>query len=82
MVERGWQAIKVKIGRHVHPRVDVERLRAVRDAIGPNTWLSVDANGGYTVEQAVWVAPRLEKLDVSEDLPEPDPSPSSAEGRG
>lgn len=65
MVESGWKSIKVKIGRHDHPRVDVERLRAVRDAIGPDTWLSVDANGGYTVEQAIWVAPHLEKLDVA-----------------
>jgi muconate cycloisomerase len=64
MVERGWRAIKVKVGRHPHPQVDVDRLRAVREAIGPGTWLSVDANGGYTVDQAVWVAPRLEKLDV------------------
>ncbi len=64
MVERGWQAIKVKIGRHEHPRIDVDRLQAVREAIGPDTWLSVDANGGYTVEQAVWVAPRLAQLDV------------------
>jgi muconate cycloisomerase len=65
MVERGWQAIKVKIGRHEHPQADVDRLRAVRDAIGPNVWLSVDANGGYTVAQAVWAAERLEKLDVA-----------------
>ncbi len=65
MVEGGWRSIKVKVGRHDHPRVDVERLHAVRDAIGPNVWLSVDANGGYTVEEAVWVAPRLEKLDVA-----------------
>ncbi|HEV3257910.1 MAG TPA: enolase C-terminal domain-like protein [Gemmataceae bacterium] len=65
MVERGWRAIKVKVGRHTHPRVDVDRLRAVRDAIGPQVWLSVDANGGYTVEQAVWVAPRLEQLEVA-----------------
>ncbi len=65
MVNRGWRAIKVKVGRHEHPRVDVDRLRAVRDAIGPDIWLSVDANGGYTVEQAVWVASRLEKLDVA-----------------
>jgi L-alanine-DL-glutamate epimerase-like enolase superfamily enzyme len=64
MVEKGWRAIKVKVGRHPHPRADVERLRAVREAIGPNTWLSVDANGGYTVAEAVWVAPYLEKLDV------------------
>jgi muconate cycloisomerase len=65
VVQQGWRAIKVKVGRHDHPQVDVDRLRAVRDAIGPDTWLSVDANGGYTVEQAVWVAPRLEKLDVA-----------------
>ncbi len=65
MVEGGWQAIKVKVGRHEHPQEDVERLRAVREAVGPNTWLSVDANGGYTVEQAVWAAARLEKLDVA-----------------
>jgi muconate cycloisomerase len=65
MVERGWRAIKVKVGRHEHPRADIERLRAVRDAIGPDVFLSVDANGGYTVEQAVWAAARFEKLDVA-----------------
>jgi L-alanine-DL-glutamate epimerase-like enolase superfamily enzyme len=65
MVERGWRAIKVKVGRHEHPRVDVERLRAVRAAIGPDVFLSVDANGGYTAEQAVWAAARFETLDVA-----------------
>jgi muconate cycloisomerase len=65
MVERGWGSIKVKVGRHEHPRADVERLRAVREAVGPGVWLSVDANGGYTVEQALWVAPRLEELEVA-----------------
>ncbi len=64
MVERGWQAIKVKVARHAHPQADVDRLRAVREAIGPKVWLSVDANGGYTVDQAIWVAARLEKFDV------------------
>lgn len=65
MVERGWRAIKVKVGRDEHPRADVERLRAVRAAIGPDVFLSVDANGGYTVEQAVWAAARFEEFDVA-----------------
>ncbi len=65
MAERGWRAIKVKVGRHPHPQADVDRLRAVREAIGQSTWLSVDANGGYTVDQAVWAAARFEKLDVA-----------------
>lgn len=64
MVERGWKAIKVKVGRHAHPQTDVDRLRAVREAIG-DTWLSVDANGGYTADQAIWAAARFEKLDVA-----------------
>lgn len=64
MVERGWRAIKVKIGRDRDPQHDIDRLSAVRDAIGVGVWLSVDANGGYSVEQAVWVATRLEKLNV------------------
>src|SRR5262249_15121847 len=65
MVERGWKAIKVKIGRHPHPQADVDRLTAVSEAIGPDVCLSVDANGGYSVDQAVWVASRLEKLNVA-----------------
>lgn len=63
MIERGWKAIKVKVGRD--PKADVERLRSVRHAIGPDCFLSVDANGGYTVDQAIWVAGRLEKLDIA-----------------
>ncbi len=65
MVDQGWKAIKVKVGRHAHPQADVDRLRAVRAAIGPDVWLSVDANGGYTVAQAVWTASRLDKFDVA-----------------
>jgi muconate cycloisomerase len=64
MVDLGWKSIKVKVGRDPHPQADVDRLRAVRDAIGPDTWLSVDANGGYTVDQAVWAACQFEKLHV------------------
>jgi muconate cycloisomerase len=65
MVERGWTAIKVKVARDKDPALDVDRLRAVRDAIGPDTFLSVDANGGYTVDQAIWAARRFEKLDIA-----------------
>jgi muconate cycloisomerase len=64
MTERGWKTIKVKVGRQGDPRIDVERLRAVRQAIGPEVMLTVDANGGYTVDQAVYAAKHFEPLDV------------------
>lgn len=63
MTARGWKAIKVKVGRDV--KADADRLRAVRDAIGPDTFLSVDANGGYTVDQAILAAQHFQKLDVA-----------------
>jgi muconate cycloisomerase len=65
MTDQGWRTIKVKVGRHEHLRVDVERLRAVRSAVGPDVMLTVDANGGYTVEQAVRAAAHFEPLGVA-----------------
>ncbi len=65
MVQLGWKSIKVKVGRDGDPKVDVERLRAVREAIGPEIWLSVDANGGYSVDQAVRAAREFEKFNVA-----------------
>ena len=62
MVAKGWTCIKVKVGQD--PHADVARLRAVRASIGPDTMLTVDANGGYTVDQAVWAARQFEPLDV------------------
>lgn len=63
MTDKGWKAIKVKVGRN--PPADVERLLAVRAAIGPDVFLSVDANGGYTVEQAIAVGKSFEKVNVA-----------------
>jgi muconate cycloisomerase len=63
MVTRGWRAIKVKVGKN--PSADLDRLKAVRDAIGPDVFLSVDANGGYTVDQAIWAARQFEKVEVA-----------------
>lgn len=63
MVERGWKAIKVKVGRDL--KADGERLRQVREAIGPDVFLSVDANGGYTVDQALAACALFHKADVA-----------------
>ncbi len=46
------------------PRVDedVERVAAVRDAIGPDVALMADANQGFTVSHAVRLGRRLEEF--------------------
>ncbi len=43
---------------------DLERVRAVRDAIGPDVRLMVDANGGWDVPTAVKMGRAMEPLDV------------------
>ena len=63
MTQRGWKAIKVKVGRDL--AADVERVRVVREAIGADLFLSVDANGGYTVDQAIRAALAFEKHNVA-----------------
>jgi len=45
-VEQGYRKIKVKIA----PGADVPYVRAVRDALGPDVHLMVDANSAYTLD--------------------------------
>jgi len=47
----GLRCVKMKIGRE--PDRDLERVRAAREAIGPETKLFVDANGAYSCKQAL-----------------------------
>ena len=53
-VEEGIPRVKMKVGRQ--PDRDMERVRAARQAIGPNAELFVDANGAYTRKQALQMA--------------------------
>jgi len=59
----GHRTVKVKVG--LDPREDVERVRAVRDVVGPEVSLTVDANGGWSVEDAVWALERMRPLDLA-----------------
>jgi len=55
----GWADVKVKVG----DAGDVDRVAAVRDAIGPHGRLRVDANGAWDVETAVAAIGRLARYD-------------------
>jgi L-alanine-DL-glutamate epimerase-like enolase superfamily enzyme len=63
-VQQGFQILKVKGG--LDPEEDVHRVRAVHDAL-PHLLLRLDAEQGYTVQQALDVARALEgKLEMLE----------------
>jgi L-alanine-DL-glutamate epimerase-like enolase superfamily enzyme len=61
-VEQGFRAMKVKVG--MDPDGDVARVRAVRDAVGPDVKLGVDANGGWPPRIAIQTIRRLERFDI------------------
>jgi o-succinylbenzoate synthase len=61
-VEAGFQCIKLKVGHDAQQ--DVERVTVVRASVGPTVQLRLDANEGWTLEQAMWVLRACESLDI------------------
>jgi len=60
---QGFASVKMKIG--THPDQDPARVHTARQAIGPDCNLFVDANGAYTVVQAIKLAHRFAEDGVS-----------------
>ncbi|WP_419948414.1 o-succinylbenzoate synthase [Candidatus Palauibacter sp.] len=58
-VADGYRKVKLKIS----PERDVDYVAAVREALGPDTPLAVDANAAYTLEDADHLA-RLDAFDL------------------
>ena len=61
-VEKGFRILKIKLGED--PDMDLERVRAVRDAVGEGVRIRVDANQGWSVEDAIRVINRIAVFDV------------------
>ena len=60
----GFRAVKMKVGwPGVTLRQDAERVRAVRDAIGPDVELMIDANNGWDAPTALRFARLVERYD-------------------
>ena len=72
LVERGWTAMKTQLalpGGTVPDR-EVERIRVIREAIGPDVQLMCDINQGWSVHEAISIGERLEpfRLHWLEDV--------------
>jgi len=62
-VELGFKAVKMKAGR-LSPSEDEARVRAAREAIGPNVELMIDINNGWRdVTEALRFVRRFEQYD-------------------
>jgi len=59
----GFRGIKIKVGS-AEPVMDLKRLEAVREAIGPEPMLAIDGNGKWDLPTAVRFCRAAEAFDV------------------
>ena len=60
----GFGSVKLKVGWGVSVREEVERVAAVRDAIGPAMHLRLDANEAWNLEEAIAVLSQCVPYDI------------------
>lgn len=61
-VKKGFKALKIKIGLNLME--DAGRISAVREEVGPDIDMWVDANQGYSVQEAITLCQKVEPLDI------------------
>lgn len=70
LVKDGYKMITIKAG--LDPAMDLQRVKAVREAVGDGFPIEVDANQGYRADVAVrWIS-KMEEYDI-ENIEQPCP---------
>lgn len=62
-VEQGFKAIKMKVGLGI--QMDIDHIRAVREAIGDGTDLMIDSNHAYSRPEAFELARQAEPYNIA-----------------
>lgn len=63
-IAEGYRSLHIKLGA-LTPEVDVARLRAISEAVGPEIPLMVDVNQGWDYSTALRTIRQLESLNIS-----------------
>ncbi len=61
LMSRGWSHFKIKVGRDLED--DLRRCRVIRDQIGPDNFLMIDANQVWDVPEAIDWIQKLAEFD-------------------
>lgn len=67
-LDDGFDVLKLKVGTDA--TTDVDRVRAVRETVGPRAQIRLDANQGWTPREAVSVIGALERAELDVELVE------------
>ena len=77
-IRQGFRILKIKVGKE--GQKDVERIKAIRKAVGPEIKLRIDANQGWSAKDAVRIIRKLEDMGIDMDLVEQPVSAHDFEG--
>lgn len=66
--EQGFSALKLKVG--IDAGKDVQRVKCIRNAVGKDMKIRLDANQGWEVDEAIRTIRTLEDLDLDIELVE------------
>ncbi len=66
LVDRGWKAMKTQLALpgHTTPEIEVNRIKVLREVIGPDIQLMCDINQRWTTYQAVDIGKRVEPYNL------------------
>ena len=62
---QGFRAMKLRVGNEKHPDGEVARVQAVRDAVGPDVAIMVDATETWTLDRAMRTGKALQEAGIS-----------------
>lgn len=65
-VHRGFKTLKVKVGKD--PEKDIKRLKHIREEVGHDIHLRVDANQGWTPKESVYILQKMEDAGIRIEL--------------
>ena len=67
-VARGYSHLKLKVG--IDPAIDFQRVAAIRQAVGPDITIRLDANQGWKPKEAIRLIGRMEDAGLAIELVE------------
>jgi L-alanine-DL-glutamate epimerase-like enolase superfamily enzyme len=64
-VDGGFDGVKLRLGKEARPEMEVRRVQAVRDAVGPTVRIMVDATESWSLTQARTTGRRLQEAGIA-----------------
>ena len=62
---QGFRAMKLRVGNEKHPSGEVARVQAVREAVGPDVAIMVDATETWTLDKAMRTGRAVQEAGIS-----------------